>query len=290
MINNISEFGCMDMGNGTKSVAVIILNYMTYLDTDACVECILKQNYSAYHIIVVDNGSTNDSYSYLKKKYVDNPRISVLKTGKNYGFAKGNNIGIKYAKRKGYAEYIMLLNNDTIIEDCDFLSKMIRSDLGGIGVIGCRILEGDNVEISMLYRYVTFPATLFFYLRSLAEYKDHPLWRIFWHNILIKYKGTYIFKGCIWLLTPAYFRYYDGLDSRTFLYCEEDLLYIRCKKSGLREEVNKETYLYHKKGQSTKTLYGNGRNGFLKYMLSSYKFVLWESIKMLSCGIYSERM
>lgn len=280
----------MDMSNGTKSVAVIILNYMTYLDTDACVECILKQNYSAYHIIVVDNGSTNDSYSYLKKKYVDNPRISVLKTGKNYGFAKGNNIGIKYAKSKGYTEYIMLLNNDTIIEDGDFLSKMIRSDLGETGVIGCKVLEGNNVEVSMLYRYVNFPATLFFYLMSIAEYKDHPLWQIFWHNILIKYKGTYIFKGCVWLLTPDYFRYYDGLDSRTFLYCEEDLLCIRCKRVGLREKVNKETYLYHKSRQSTKILYGNNRKGFLKYMLASYKFVLWESIKILFRGIYSERM
>lgn len=280
----------MNMSNGTKSIAIIILNYMNYLDTDECIECILKQNYSTYHIIVVDNGSTNDSYAYLKKKYIDNRKISVLKTGKNYGFAKGNNIGIKYAKNKAYAEYIMLLNNDTIIKDRDFLNKMIRSDLGGIGVVGCRILERNNVEASMLYRYVTFPATLFYYLMSIAKYKDHPLWNIFWQNILMKYKGTYIFKGCVWLLTPDYFRYYDGLDSRTFLYCEEDLLYIRCKRTGLREKVNKETYLYHKKGQSSKVLYGNNRNVFLKYMLSSYKFVLWESIKMLFYGIYSERM
>lgn len=266
-------------GNNRKSVAVIILNYMNYIETDECIQCLLKQNYDSYHVIVVDNGSDNASVSYLWKKYRYSSKISVIGAGKNYGFAKGNNIGISYAKNKIHAEYILLLNSDVIIEDRDYLDKMIKANAEGIGIIGSRILEKNNVEISMLYRYVTFPATLLFYLASMSECKEHPLYEIFWKKILKKYKGVYLFKGCALLLTPAYFRYYDGLDPRTFLYCEEDLLYLRCKKVGLKEKVS-DAYLYHKAGQSTKTLYGNNRTGFLKYMLSSYKFVLWESIKM----------
>lgn len=281
----------MDMNENTsKSVAVIILNYMNYLETDECIQFMLKQNYGSYHIVVVDNGSNNDSVSYLWKKYRNNSKISVIKAGKNYGFAKGNNIGIYYARKKFHAEYVILLNSDVVIEDRDYLSKMVKAYVGNVGVIGSRILEKDNAEISMLYRYVTFPATLFFYLVSMSECKGHPLYKIFWRKILMKYKGVYLFKGCALLLTPAYFRYYDGLDPRTFLYCEEDLLYLRCKNVGLRERVSKEAFLYHKAGQSTKTLYGNDRIGFLEYMLSSYKFVLWESIKMLFRGIYSERV
>lgn len=272
-----------------KKIAVIILNYMNYTETDECIQCILKQNYNPYHVIAVDNGSTNGSYTYLRRKYADNKKISVIKTGKNYGFAKGNNIGINYAKKKTHAEYVMLLNSDIIIEDTNFLGKMIASDADGIGVIGSRILEEDNVEIPPLYRYVAFPATLFFYLRSIAEYKSRLLWRIFWQDILDKYEGTDIFKGCVLLLTPAYFGHYGGLDPRTFLYCEEDLLYIRCKKAGLAEKVNRDTYVYHKARQSTKILYGNDYKGFLEYMLASYKFVLQESIIMLFRNVRFKR-
>lgn len=279
----------MDM-NERKSVAVIILNYMNYLETDKCIQCMLKQNYDSYHIVVVDNGSNNASVKYLWKKYGSNTKISVIKAGKNYGFAKGNNIGINYARNKMHVEYVLLLNSDVVIEDRDYLDKMIKADAGDVGVIGSRILEKNNTEISLLCRYVTFPATLFSYLVSMSQCKGHPLYEIFWREILMKYKGVYLFKGCALLLTPAYFRHYDGLDPRTFLYCEEDLLYLRCRKAGLTETVCEEAFLYHKAGQSAKTLYGNNWIRFLEYMLSSYKFVLWESIKMLFRGIYSERV
>jgi len=273
-----------------KNVAIIILNYMNYMETDNCIECMLKQNYEACHIIVVDNGSTNGSFLYLWRKYRYNAKISVIKTGKNYGFAKGNNIGIHYAKKKIDIEYVLLLNSDVVIDDRDYLSKMVKSDVGYLGVIGSRILEKNNLEIPMLHRYVTFPSTLFFYLANVLECKGCLWYKFIWEKILNRYKGVYLFKGCVLLLTPAYLRHYDGLDPRTFLYCEEDLLYLRCKKAGLEEKVNKETYVYHKSRQSTKALYGNGRTDFLKYMLASYKFVLWESVKMLFYGGFSERI
>lgn len=269
-----------------KRVAIVVLNYMNYLEADECIQSILKQDYSNYHILLVDNGSTNASCHYLQEKYGNNKKISILKTGKNYGFAKGNNIGISYARKKLGAEYVMLLNSDIIINDNTYLRKMVGADSLGVGVIGSRILEPNNKTIKMMYRYVTFPASIYQYLTLLAEYLDHPLYHLLWKNKLKKYKGTHILKGCDLLLTPAYFQCYKDLDPRTFLYCEEELLYLRCRKAGLKEKLITNTYLYHKDGQSTKILYGNERKVFLKYMLASYKYVVLESICMLLCGVF----
>lgn len=263
-----------------KSIAIIILNYLNYLDTDECVQSILKQKYHNYHILVVDNGSANESYQYLKKKYDNQRKVSIIRAGKNYGFAKGNNIGICCAKKHFDVEYIMLLNNDTVLEDCDYIKKMIDTDNGKLGIIGSRIIERDCGSVRKYRRYVTFPASLFYYFALLSEYRNHPVSQTFWEKLLKKQKSVYMFRGCILLLTPAYFKYYSGLDPRTFLYCEEELLYLRCMKSGLEETVNDETYLLHKHKKSTKMSFGNSNKIYLKYMLSSYKFVLWESMKL----------
>ncbi|MCM1233265.1 MAG: glycosyltransferase family 2 protein, partial [Ruminococcus flavefaciens] len=270
-----------------KKLVIIILNYMNYNETDECVQSVLNQNYKNYHILIVDNHSENKSYIYLEKKYHEYHQITVIKTGKNYGFAKGNNIGICYARQKLHADYILLLNSDVIMEDSDYIDKMMALDSYKTGVIGSRIVEPNNFIIDQLYRYVSFPSTLFFYLARKAEYKNHPLYQNFWEYKLSKYEGVYVLKGCVLLLTPAYFKYYKDLDSRTFLYCEEELLYIRCKRAGLEEKFDNSIYVYHKGGQSTSILYGNGRKKFLKYLLASYKFVLWESIKSF-CGCISK--
>ena len=69
-------------------IGVVILNYMNYRDTAECVESILNQTYPNYEIIIVDNGSTNQSYEVLKFLFSDNPLVSLIKNERNMGFAK----------------------------------------------------------------------------------------------------------------------------------------------------------------------------------------------------------
>lgn len=261
-------------------IVIVILNYLNYKETVECVQSVLRQEYTDYHILIVDNGSANESYRSLFTRYSKEARVTVIRAGKNYGFAKGNNIGIRYARERLSADYVMLLNSDTLMEDRAYLKKMSEADTGGIGVIGSRIAERDNAKVRMIPRYVTFPGTLFYYFAARAEYRDHPLSQNFWEQRLSQISAVPVIQGCILLLTPAYFRHYEGLDPRTFLYCEEELLYLRCQKAGLKEKLNDETCIFHKYGQSSKLLHGNQRNAFLKYMLSSYKYVIWESIRM----------
>lgn len=109
-----------------KQVYIIILNYNGYQDTIECLESLLFLEYPDFQVVVCDNASPNESEFYIKewiRKHND-IRFHFIQTGKNLGFAGGNNIGIRYAMDQG-ADYIWLLNNDTVVKP-DTLIELIR--------------------------------------------------------------------------------------------------------------------------------------------------------------------
>ena len=94
----------MDM---EPKVGIILLNYCNYKDTIACVNSLKCINYRKYHIYIIDNHSPNESMINLKRLESDD--ITVIDSGKNGGFAYGNNVGIDLALKDGN-DYILLLN------------------------------------------------------------------------------------------------------------------------------------------------------------------------------------
>lgn len=90
-------------------ISVIILNYNGKGFLKDCLDTISNQSVSNYEIILVDNNSTDGSIEFAKANY---PHVKLIECKENYGFAKGNNIGVKNARGR----YIILLNNDTKIE------------------------------------------------------------------------------------------------------------------------------------------------------------------------------
>lgn len=93
-------------------VAVIVLNWNGKNDTLACLESLQAQNDIQTKIILVDNGSDDDSVSAVAEQY---PDAEIIETGLNLGYAAGNNIGLNRALELGF-EYMLVLNNDTILE------------------------------------------------------------------------------------------------------------------------------------------------------------------------------
>lgn len=118
-------------------VSIIILNWNGVEDTIDCIESLKKITYSNYEIIVVDNASEGNDVEILKQKY--KKEISIIENNDNKGFAIANNIGIKKALRKG-TDYLLLLNNDTIVDSL-FLDELIKISENNkqIGIIGPKI-------------------------------------------------------------------------------------------------------------------------------------------------------
>lgn len=93
-------------------VVVLILHWNNASDTLRCLEAVFASHYADVQVVVVDNGSGNDSAAVIRNAW---PTLTVLETGCNLGYAGGNNVGIEYALAQN-ADYVLLLNDDTVIE------------------------------------------------------------------------------------------------------------------------------------------------------------------------------
>lgn len=125
--------------NITPKVCIIILNWNGLRDTIECLESISKLDYINYKIILVDNASSGNDTQVLKEKFGND--IRLIENEKNFGFAVGNNIGMKYTLENNLnPDYFLLLNNDTVV-NTDFLTKLVNvaeSDTK-IGIVGPEI-------------------------------------------------------------------------------------------------------------------------------------------------------
>jgi GT2 family glycosyltransferase len=133
-------------------VSVIILNWNGYQDTIQCLESILKLDYDRYRIVVCDNDSTDGSVeqigSWCKNNRIDlaNPGdsdryMTLIQTGKNLGFAGGNNIGIRHALLDPECKYVWILNNDTVVEPNSLSALVSKCELDrNIGICGSKLI------------------------------------------------------------------------------------------------------------------------------------------------------
>lgn len=112
------------MVNIWPKVSIIILNWNGLKDTIECLESLKKITYPNYEVIVVDNGSKGNDVNVLEKKYKD--YIRLIKNKENLGFAEGNNVAIRQVLREGKSDYILLLNNDTVVAP-NFLTELVKA-------------------------------------------------------------------------------------------------------------------------------------------------------------------
>lgn len=85
---------------------------------EPCLSSLSEQTYKNFHILVVDNASSDGSIEYMEENY---PDIELIKLQKNFGFSKAVNIGIQHSR----TPYVILLNNDTTV-DTRYVEEMVR--------------------------------------------------------------------------------------------------------------------------------------------------------------------
>lgn len=107
-------------------ISIILLNYNWWKFNKPCLDSILRQSYTNFEIVFVNNLSTDWSLEEAKKIYTKEINIwkmKIIENKENYGFAEGNNIGVKYTDKD--AKYICLINNDTVVE-VNWLEELIQ--------------------------------------------------------------------------------------------------------------------------------------------------------------------
>src|SRR4051794_40126020 len=99
------------MDSPNDNVAVIIVNWNRKADTLRCLASLADSTGPGLDIFVVDNASSDGLADAIRAAY---PDVRLVINHRNDGFAEGNNIALREALRANY-EYVMLLNNDTVV-------------------------------------------------------------------------------------------------------------------------------------------------------------------------------
>ncbi|MBW4846028.1 MAG: glycosyltransferase [Lachnospiraceae bacterium] len=274
----------------------VILHYLTIEDTKECVASI--QKYCAnndYHIVIVDNASPNQSGIMFSNTYSQNKRIDVILNSENKGFANGNNVGFLYAKNILNADYIILLNNDTVLFQPEFCSKIVNCyKVADFAVLGPMILTADGkccsnpinthrLEEAEVKKRVKLVQRRLFFLKYHLEWLLNIYSKIQMMKKVKKEMRCYIpqenvrLHGSCLIFSRRYIDLFDGLDDRTFMYEEERFLQKRLQDHNLLSIYQPEIMIFHKEGSSTDAFNKNNRKKQYFYLsndLASLKTLL----------------
>ena len=254
-------------------VFIIILNWNNWADTEECLKSLENNDYPNCEVVVVDNGSD-------EKLEILDSKIKVIYNEENLGFSEGNNIGIRYALKNG-ADYVLLLNNDTIASD-DFLGKLVEAGESNkkIGFLGPKIYslaEDIKVRPSDLddNKQIWFAGGRVNWLYNKGTMKGYGEIDKGQYDLPALQETKYI-TGCCLLAKREAIKKIGLMPDEYFLYYEDADWSLRAKKLGFKVVFVPAAKIWHKCSKSTvegspSYIYYHSRNG----LVLAQKFVPW---------------
>lgn len=261
-------------------VCVILVNWNGWRDTVKCLESCASLTYPHFELIVVDNGSSDDSVNRLRERF---PELRIIETGANLGFAGGNNAGMHAALGMG-ASFIWLLNNDTVVEPAALsaLVNVLRDD-PSVGFAASKIYYEDQ------------PGTMWYAGGYLS-----PIWGWSRHRGVDEPDdGQYdelgsvdFATGCSLLARARAVTSIGPMDERYFLYWEDIDWSARARTAGWRIIYVPGSRIWHKLGGSTASGRRHiqwryeGRNRLLFYRRHRPAALAWITLSTLLNAVY----
>ena len=218
----------------SPKVSFVLINLNQEEHTRECIKSLQRLSYQNVEIVLVDNASLDDSGVRLHQQF---PLIVYIQNEKNLGFAEGNNVGIRSALQRN-ADYIVLLNNDTIVER-DFIQPLVdvASSDNTVGVQCCKIYLFSDLN------------KLWYAGGVLDVHKAHA-----WHRGLFevddgkydKIEETGFASGCMMFMPRSVVERVGLLDSSFYIYFEDSDWCMRAQKMGYKILYNPNAKLWHK--------------------------------------------
>ncbi|TDE04107.1 glycosyltransferase family 2 protein [Flavobacterium hiemivividum] len=230
-------------------LSVIILNYNVRYFLELCVLSVQSAlEHIDGEIIVVDNNSEDDSCQMMKLRF---PNVKLIENRDNYGFPKGNNIGVAIAQ----GEYICILNPDTVVAEDTFTKVLAfakkQKNLGNVGV---KLIDGAGNFLPESKRGVPTPFVAL--TKMLGLYKLFPKVKVFgeYYAQHISENETArvdILVGAFMLMKRDLYQELGGFDEDCFMYSDDIDLSFRMLQTGKCNYYYHETTVIHYKGEST---------------------------------------
>ncbi len=228
-------------------VSIIILNWNGKTDTLECLNSLRQLQYVNYEVIVIDNGSSDDSVKCIQQQF---PYVTILQNEGNLGFVVGNNLGIRDALASG-SDYVLLLNNDTLVEP-SFLTALI-------------IIAEKYADIGMLNPVIYFAnpedtvpsEDTFWFCAGKINWKSGIAHHITKLDLAEYFQGyddiihTDFVTGCALLAKTEVIQKIGLLDPRFFIYYEDADWSLRCQKAGWKIAVVPTAKIWHKVSAAT---------------------------------------
>ena len=278
----------------------VVLHYLAYDMTLDCVNSLLSLfSEKQIKIVIVDNCSSNNSGKKLLKYYENDLSVNVIINSSNEGFAKGNNVGYKFLKENGIFDFIVVLNNDIIINDKLFLDKIIKLKkqydffvLGpdiynpildvhqsptrcGVGVTRTQVIKEREIykkRLKYIFLYVCID-----WIKKVAK-KNLRFLRLKNSSNIIFSKDILnpVLHGACYIFSSDYINNRDyAFYPKTFLYFEEEILYYECVKDNMLMIYSPEISVNHYEDVSTNLAF---RNKFKKEKIKTKRIL--ESIEI----------
>lgn len=214
-------------------VWIVVLTLNNYQDTAECLASLQQLQYPAIRIVLVDNGSTDGTPAHVREQF---PAVEVIENGRNLGVPAGYNVGFRHALSQG-ADYIFMINNDTIVDPAmiDHLMQAAHEPHAGVLAPIVYYHAEPQAVWSAGARYRAVPPAI------VMETRVH-------HG---RYHELQYAISCGLLITRATFEQ-AGLFDENFLFLWDDLDFSeRVRSTGLRILQVPRAHMWHKVSRTT---------------------------------------
>ncbi|KKQ48536.1 MAG: Glycosyltransferase/rhamnosyltransferase [Candidatus Woesebacteria bacterium GW2011_GWD1_38_10] len=271
-------------------LSIIILNYNTRELLDGCLRSLEKViNEIYFEVVVIDNGSEDDSVEFVRKKY---KWVKIFETGENLGFAIGNN----FAKDIVNSEYVLFLNTDTVVPAGTLSGSLGYLKKHKLGALGCKLILPDgSLDKDARRSFITpWIGLVHLFLKLDRIFPRSKLFAKYWYGYIPddKIHEVDALQGAFFLTTKNILDKVGWFEEDYFLDGEDIDLSWKIKNLGYKIVYYPEVSIVHikgaTKGKNRKSKKYISFNDKLKYRLSGvdsmemfYRKRLWDRYSLI---------